>query len=231
MLPLHLHPFFFFNDTATTEIYTLSLHDALPICHCAKLLVGRTGHACDEGEHLSVRLRQEKLNRLLRREFGSNREPKRRRVAPREERTDRFFRRVPDLEREGEGLPPGLRDLAPDDRVVDGESVPPEHSAVLVRAPQVEADDQRENLEPRQLLGDVPRDSRTRFHHELVLPDHDFSSFNRGGGSGLLELAHDRAGRRTRAIPSDPEVLRRDLAPPGWGARLRRLEFPEEPER
>src|SRR5260370_5068172 len=30
------HPsstFFFFNDTATTEIYTLSLHDALPILH------------------------------------------------------------------------------------------------------------------------------------------------------------------------------------------------------
>src|SRR5690349_23888151 len=35
------HPiilFFFFNDTATTEIYTLSLHDALPILH--KLRVG-----------------------------------------------------------------------------------------------------------------------------------------------------------------------------------------------
>ena len=27
--------FFFFNDTATTEIYTLSLHDALPIYLCA----------------------------------------------------------------------------------------------------------------------------------------------------------------------------------------------------
>src|SRR5712675_3710124 len=27
--------FFFFNDTATTEIYTLSLHDALPISACA----------------------------------------------------------------------------------------------------------------------------------------------------------------------------------------------------
>src|SRR2546427_6039779 len=27
----HLFIFFFFNDTATTEIYTLSLHDALPI--------------------------------------------------------------------------------------------------------------------------------------------------------------------------------------------------------
>src|SRR5438552_8065178 len=26
--------FFFFNDTATTEIYTLSLHDALPISKC-----------------------------------------------------------------------------------------------------------------------------------------------------------------------------------------------------
>src|SRR3989304_4399624 len=35
--PADLRPlaffFFFFNDTATTEIYTLSLHDALPICH------------------------------------------------------------------------------------------------------------------------------------------------------------------------------------------------------
>src|SRR2546427_6888764 len=28
--------FFFFNDTATTEIYTLSLHDALPICPAAR---------------------------------------------------------------------------------------------------------------------------------------------------------------------------------------------------
>src|SRR5258708_30566175 len=28
----HCSFFFFFNDTATTEIYTLSLHDALPIC-------------------------------------------------------------------------------------------------------------------------------------------------------------------------------------------------------
>src|SRR3712207_8743142 len=27
-----MYIFFFFNDTATTEIYTLSLHDALPIC-------------------------------------------------------------------------------------------------------------------------------------------------------------------------------------------------------
>src|SRR5256885_12069196 len=30
--PHHRVLLFFFNDTATTEIYTLSLHDALPIC-------------------------------------------------------------------------------------------------------------------------------------------------------------------------------------------------------
>src|SRR3712207_7571897 len=33
--------FFFFNDTATTEIYTLSLHDALPIWELCRL----PGHA------------------------------------------------------------------------------------------------------------------------------------------------------------------------------------------
>src|ERR1043166_8885731 len=37
--------FFFFNDTATTEIYTLSLHDALPICLREKLAVALQGPA------------------------------------------------------------------------------------------------------------------------------------------------------------------------------------------
>src|SRR2546425_6929265 len=32
-----LFSFFFFNDTATTEIYTLSLHDALPISSTLRL--------------------------------------------------------------------------------------------------------------------------------------------------------------------------------------------------
>src|SRR2546422_7295897 len=35
----HFVSFFFFNDTATTEIYTLSLHDALPIS-------GRSARRC-----------------------------------------------------------------------------------------------------------------------------------------------------------------------------------------
>src|SRR5256885_8195847 len=34
---------FFFNDTATTEIYTLSLHDALPICRPAAAGCARHG--------------------------------------------------------------------------------------------------------------------------------------------------------------------------------------------
>src|SRR3712207_7985401 len=41
---------YFFNDTATTEIYTLSLHDALPICHLRRLghlPVRRPGDAGD----------------------------------------------------------------------------------------------------------------------------------------------------------------------------------------
>src|SRR3712207_8682550 len=35
-----MNTFFFFNDTATTEIYTLSLHDALPICAAGDRLRG-----------------------------------------------------------------------------------------------------------------------------------------------------------------------------------------------
>src|SRR5258706_4648780 len=37
--------FFFFNDTATTEIYTLSLHDALPICRFAGRGTAATDHS------------------------------------------------------------------------------------------------------------------------------------------------------------------------------------------
>src|SRR2546425_1798951 len=43
MMALHqLSVFFFFNDTATTEIYTLSLHDALPISRASRA-TGRVG--------------------------------------------------------------------------------------------------------------------------------------------------------------------------------------------
>src|SRR5438046_3878828 len=42
--------FFFFNDTATTEIYTLSLHDALPI---SALRVCVRGNCCSAGTSLA----------------------------------------------------------------------------------------------------------------------------------------------------------------------------------
>src|SRR5438128_9554940 len=42
ILSLPSFPFFFFNDTATTEIYTLSLHDALPICPTRRCSFPRT---------------------------------------------------------------------------------------------------------------------------------------------------------------------------------------------
>src|SRR6266498_3837167 len=41
---LLIFSFFFFNDTATTEIYTLSLHDALPILHLAHQDPRRRAH-------------------------------------------------------------------------------------------------------------------------------------------------------------------------------------------
>src|SRR2546425_5337073 len=42
LCPLLFFFFFFFNDTATTEIYTLSLHDALPISMspCPEVIFG-----------------------------------------------------------------------------------------------------------------------------------------------------------------------------------------------
>src|SRR2546430_13357605 len=43
--------FFFFNDTATTEIYTLSLHDALPISlACAGLANAQVNARSDNGD-------------------------------------------------------------------------------------------------------------------------------------------------------------------------------------
>src|SRR3990170_5111681 len=50
--------FFFFNDTATTEIYTLSLHDALPILRGCCSGVGRGCHhkTGANGDRKSTRL-------------------------------------------------------------------------------------------------------------------------------------------------------------------------------
>ena len=47
---------FFFNDTATTEIYTLSLHDALPIYTCKNFSRAYLRHLIMVGEILAMRL-------------------------------------------------------------------------------------------------------------------------------------------------------------------------------
>src|SRR2546422_6222304 len=71
-LLLFLFLFFFFNDTATTEIYTLSLHDALPISR------SRRGSA---GTRSSLRVRAGGANpfgraRTVRRTFRQGRDRK-----------------------------------------------------------------------------------------------------------------------------------------------------------
>src|SRR5476649_2995593 len=50
---------FFFNDTATTEIYTLSLHDALPIYTCRSFKNLIRGNRC-----ISKQVRDRKSTRL-----------------------------------------------------------------------------------------------------------------------------------------------------------------------
>src|SRR3989442_15927510 len=49
--------FFFFNDTATTEIYTLSLHDALPISHLEAAGLGMATAAKALGQRNAVEFR------------------------------------------------------------------------------------------------------------------------------------------------------------------------------
>src|SRR5258708_32184670 len=46
--------FFFFNDTATTEIYTLSLHDALPIWHEDVCGSAKAGEINGAGQHYCI---------------------------------------------------------------------------------------------------------------------------------------------------------------------------------
>src|SRR2546422_8831855 len=57
--------FFFFNDTATTEIYTLSLHDALPISGAIPEAVARARDQEDDedlgAEVLRLRLTAQRL--------------------------------------------------------------------------------------------------------------------------------------------------------------------------
>src|SRR5437588_4630910 len=71
-------PDFFFNDTATTDIYTLSLHDALPICFAGDLRSQlrernlRHGGITREGQTLRVRFREAPIRDKARELIVSN---------------------------------------------------------------------------------------------------------------------------------------------------------------
>src|SRR6266478_10178330 len=88
--------YFFFNDTATTEIYTLSLHDALPTCcsrrptgwwRCCATTGSRTARRCAPGrseEHTSELQSQSKLvcRLLLEKKKTNKRIPSKTRSTP-----------------------------------------------------------------------------------------------------------------------------------------------------
>src|SRR2546422_1987898 len=73
--------FFFFNDTATTEIYTLSLHDALPICSSASVASSlrsvqqpsRSAKVSNPKEALAARSDQEFQNQAVAHRGGVDR--------------------------------------------------------------------------------------------------------------------------------------------------------------
>src|SRR2546430_4001392 len=63
--------FFFFNDTATTEIYTLSLHDALPIYFESEVKHYRVNYSFPSDRRQDRRIRYIKGRRFLTR-VGDN---------------------------------------------------------------------------------------------------------------------------------------------------------------
>src|SRR5687767_15687020 len=71
MMSFQLTSFFFFNDTATTEIYTLSLHDALPIypkntIFSAKRFIGhRYNEVTEEAKRMPFEVKEGKEGRAV----------------------------------------------------------------------------------------------------------------------------------------------------------------------
>src|ERR1035441_10804838 len=53
---------FFFNDTATTEIYTLSLHDALPIYSCPRFAPGEPRRSPTSEQLTAIDRKSTRLN-------------------------------------------------------------------------------------------------------------------------------------------------------------------------
>src|SRR2546427_4514657 len=65
--------FFFFNDTATTEIYTLSLHDALPIWTCRRRSITRSASATPSSRSAVCRSARTIWSKRCSRSWGASR--------------------------------------------------------------------------------------------------------------------------------------------------------------
>src|SRR2546427_8087712 len=104
--------FFFFNDTATTEIYTLSLHDALPILRRTEAPIGCTGDV----RGLSAGFRPRHVELLTAPPAGHAARPSRERLPLTTARTDGVaivaaFREAHGIARPGDYAPPAGRPL------------------------------------------------------------------------------------------------------------------------
>src|SRR2546422_8147565 len=67
---LPIFTFFFFNDTATTEIYTLSLHDALPISPPRRRYISTTAWPFLSCEHSRSTAREDRKSTRLNSSHG-----------------------------------------------------------------------------------------------------------------------------------------------------------------
>src|SRR2546428_7050676 len=116
---------------------------------------GPRGPGC-ERDRLGLRPRKEDLDALLRGEPGLERDREGAAERRRQERLDRLLARVSREDGEVHRLASREREVRADPRLVHREHVPPEHGPALVRAPEVEADGERVDLEAGEGLRPGP---------------------------------------------------------------------------
>src|SRR2546422_11758150 len=105
------------------------------------------GRTRRKGQRLGLRLREQELHAFLRGESGLDREGNRPAERDRQQGPDGPRRRVARSNRETERVSSREGEVYPKLRVVHGEDVAAEHHPPLVHAPEVEPDNEREDLQ------------------------------------------------------------------------------------